>query len=631
MEFAAEGKNYLDSISGMPYYKEYFYYQALAILGELPAVNKKSRGKYLRIVKDNLKKIKKWALECPENCLHKEIFIEAELNAFFGRKNLAMKQYDSAVEEAHRNGFINEEAMILERASEFFRQEGMVRVSTVYLKEAYSAYKIWGAHSKLKQLSEKYPDILPSPDTAEDIKDESTSSTGDGTAGLAPLDLSSVMKAASAISGEIKMDKLLGRLVTIAMENAGAQKAAIVLSKEGVLNVEALGKSGSEVIERPVNTGIDESMDVPASIIRFVARKGESIVINDAWHESAYNRDKYIDNNRIKSVLCQPIVNKGMVIGVIYMENNLSTGAFTKERLYIMNILSGQMGISIDNAGLYNKLENYSKNLEIMAEERTLQLKEVNRELSRRYETMARELRVAHTIQQALIPEVFPEIPWLSLAGRYVPMEELGGDFYDLFYLDKNIVSLVIADVSGHGVPAALITAMAKISFNSNALKGKTAGQTIEHVNRELCKAIEELMQYLSAFYCIIDMDKKELEYCNAGHVEIMLMREDKTIIELPPNSPVIGYKTDYEFHSTTVKIGKGDRLVLFTDGIPEARDDESKFYGMDKFIKSLLKNRSQKPGNLVENIFKDISDFTLKSPARDDITLLIADIISEN
>jgi predicted ATPase/serine phosphatase RsbU (regulator of sigma subunit) len=628
--FAAEGNNYLDSISGMPYYKEYFYYQALALLGALPAAGKKQSNVYLRIVKNNLKKIRKWAIQCPENCLHKQFFIEAEINAVSGRKDIAMKLYDSAVETAHRNGFINEEAMILERASVFYDQEGMEKVSSVYLKEAFSAYKIWGAGAKLRQLFEKHPDILPSPEAIEETAGKSESSSESSTV-LAPLDLSSVMKAASAISGEIKMDKLLGRLVKIAMENAGAQKTVIVLFWKGVLNVEAVGNSGSDEIERPYNANIDESLVVPASIIRYVARKKQSIVIDDAYHESAYSRDEYIHDNRVRSVLCQPIVNKGLVIGVIYMENNLSTGAFTKERLQIMNILSGQMGISIDNAGLYDKLESYSKNLEIMVEERTLQLKEVNRELSRRYETMARELRVAHTIQQAIIPDVFPEIPWLSLAGRYIPMEELGGDFYDLFYLDKNIVSIIIADVSGHGVPAALITAMAKISFNSNAVKGKSAGDTIELVNRELCKAIEELMQYLSAFYCIIDMDKKELEYCNAGHVEIMLQRDEKTIIELPPNSPVIGYKTDYEFNSTSVKIMPGDRLVLFTDGIPEARDDESKFYGMDRFIKTLQKNRRQTPEIMVDNIFKDIGDFTMKSPARDDITLLVADILDKN
>ena len=160
LRYAEEGTKYLSSMMGMIYVKEYYYYYSLALLAELDRVNKNDRKKYLKIIHGNYQKLKKWADLAPENCLHKCLFIEAELSAHFGTFQNTASLYDQAIETAQKNGYINEVAIILEHAALFFQSLGRDRIAIAYLKEAYSAYQNWGANNKLQDLYEKYPNLF---------------------------------------------------------------------------------------------------------------------------------------------------------------------------------------------------------------------------------------------------------------------------------------------------------------------------------------------------------------------------------------------------------------------------------------------------------------------------------------
>ncbi len=186
------------------------------------------------------------------------------------------------------------------------------------------------------------------------------------------LDLNAVMKASLALSGEIVFDKLLATLMKIAIENAGAQKGYLLLQNEaGQWSIEAEGRIDTE----EVATGQSQAIDNNASsaIINYVTRTQKSVVLADATKEGQFTRDAYIVATKPKSILCTPLVNQGKLSGILYLENNLATGAFTKERTRILQVLSGQAAIAIDNARLYNELED-------KVEKRTAQLAEATRE-----------------------------------------------------------------------------------------------------------------------------------------------------------------------------------------------------------------------------------------------------------
>jgi signal transduction histidine kinase len=195
-----------------------------------------------------------------------------------------------------------------------------------------------------------------------------------------------MLKASQAISGEIKLDKLLATLMKIAIENAGAQRGSLILEKEGQLMIEAEGAIDDVVVLQA--TPVEISPDFPTTIIRYVERTKEQVVLSNATQENIFATDPYITKKQPKSILCAPLVKQGKLTGILYLENNLATGAFTPDRLEILNLLSAEAAISIENARLYRSLEeaterlaDYSKTLEQKVEERTQALQEKNREL----------------------------------------------------------------------------------------------------------------------------------------------------------------------------------------------------------------------------------------------------------
>ena len=207
------------------------------------------------------------------------------------------------------------------------------------------------------------------------------------------------MKASQALAGEIVLDKLLSKLMLIVRENAGAQKGSLILEKNGELFVEAtMTEEGDEVnvlqsipvyvgahltnnLETKSITSLQNppSSNLPLSVINYVTRTRENLVLNDANAEPRFSADPYIVTSQPKSLLCTPLIHQGKLVGLLYLENNLTQGAFTSDRLEILRLLSSQAAISIENARLYtnletakNQLQDYSKTLEVKVEERTI-------------------------------------------------------------------------------------------------------------------------------------------------------------------------------------------------------------------------------------------------------------------
>lgn len=272
-------------------------------------------------------------------------------------------------------------------------------------------------------------------------------------------------------------------------------------------------------------------------------------------------------------------------------------------------------------------IDDYNENLEEQVRNRTEELNKKNIELERAYEENKKELAMAQKIQTSLIPNVFPETKKLSFHGLYLPMETIGGDLYDVHQISENKWGIVILDVCGHGVPAALITTMAKISFNANSKKYFKASEVIAAVNNELCEAIQDVGDYFTAFYCIIDTNTHTIDYVNAAHNDLYILRSDTTLETMVQTGPVVGVIKNLEYPSETINFSIGDRLVMYTDGVIEARNEHRELYDSDRLKEMIIANKDKDLRDFVTIIYDDILKFKNNAPDDDDIAMLAIDM----
>ncbi|MEH1935808.1 MAG: AAA family ATPase [Nostoc sp.] len=409
---------FVGSVMGMMTVGIHNLYYSLALIALYPNVESNIQQEYMAVINANQEKMRLWAGHAPANYQHKYDLVEAEKARFLGQTFIAMEYYELAIQGAKEQGYFQEEALASELAAEFYFSRGRDQQAIFYLRESYHAYVRWGAIAKVSDLESKYPDYCPLRINHESSTlKASLLTTSSKINNLASFDLSTVFKASQAISSEIMLDELLAKLMKIVMENAGAQTSCFLLEKNGQMVIEAFVGVNKNEMFLETSMSLDNSLYVPISILNYVIRTKESVVIGDAISEGKFSRDPYIIENKCKSILCTPIIHQSKLIGILYLQNNLTTNAFTTERLEVLKILASQAAISIENAKLYTnlsklndnlqqanqQLENYSKNLELKVEERTQELHEKNVCLEEQAEQLELTLKQLQSTQLQMI------------------------------------------------------------------------------------------------------------------------------------------------------------------------------------------------------------------------------------
>jgi predicted ATPase/GAF domain-containing protein len=348
------------------------FYYSLSLIAYYNNANTKQQKELLEQVEKNQESMKIWSQSCLENFQHKYDLVAAEKARILGQNWQAEEFYEKAIQGAKKYEFIHEEALAYERASEFYFTFGREEIGQLYLRNAYHCYIRWGAKAKVKQLESEYPQYLLGITNPKKSQGLSTtiSTTGND---VEILDLTTVIKSSQAISGEIKLENLLHNLMKIVIENAGAQKGFLIFKSKRNWVIEVQGNVIEEEVtilqSIPIKLKEHDNSNpiLPDSIINYVAHTQEYVVLNEAFSEGQFINDPYIIANQTKSILSIPLLNQGKLKGIVYLENNLTTGAFTSQRIELLNILSAQAAISIDNSRLYQTLEQ-------RVEERTKEL-----------------------------------------------------------------------------------------------------------------------------------------------------------------------------------------------------------------------------------------------------------------
>ena len=383
---AAEAEKYMNGLTGTPGVPVFHFYDSLARLALWPETQESERESLLRKVVANQEKMKLWAQHAPMNYLHKFYLVEAERARVLGKDGDAREYYDQAITLAQEHEYLNEEALAYELAGRFYLARGQSHLARYYLRDAHYAYLRWGALAKVRDLETRYPQFFETQDPHQPVTNTSTTSTEQHMP--TALDAQSVLKASQAIASEIVLDTLLNTLMKIVIENAGAQRGFLILEKDGQLVIEAEGAVGTNNAIVLQSIPVETSLDLPIAVVRYVERTKKQVVLSDATQEAIFATDPYIATKQPKSVLCAPLVKQGKLTGILYLENNLTTGAFTPDRVEILNLLAAEAAISIENARLYRSLEeanrqlaDYGRTLEQKVEERTHAVEKKNREL----------------------------------------------------------------------------------------------------------------------------------------------------------------------------------------------------------------------------------------------------------
>ncbi|WP_434685483.1 PAS domain S-box protein [Pseudanabaena minima] len=331
------------------------FYSSLTFLQLYPSLNDTERTQCLERVEANQEKLEQWAVNAPMNHLHKFHLVEAERQHILGNKIEAIEYYDRAIAGAKENSYIQEEALANELAAKFYLDWGKEKIAQVYMQEAYYGYVRWGASAKVTDLENRYPQLLAptlrdSSGSFQKKSNHSSSSTSE------TIDLTTLLKASQAISEEIELSKLLEALLNIANTNSGADKCVLLLQSEQELQIVALVESGkpSQILTAPIS--LEHSEDLVIGIVNQVKHSLEPIVLSDARQDAQFASDRYILKYRPKSILCMPILKQGKLIGILYLENSLTIGAFTRDRLEVLNLICSQAAISLENAQLYQTL-----------------------------------------------------------------------------------------------------------------------------------------------------------------------------------------------------------------------------------------------------------------------------------
>jgi len=362
---AIAAQNLLGYICGQFAVAEHNFYYSLILAALYPSATPARQKQYWQQLLANQQQMGIWADNAPENFRHMHLLVAAEMARISGDRLEAMELYDRAIAEAREQEWIQNEALAAELAAKFWLSLGKEEFAKLYMSKAYSGYRLWGAKRKLSDLQTLYPLLIVKTSTTSSMtatlimsNTTDTQSMPGGTA----LDIATVMKASQAISGEIVLAELLNKLRKIMLENAGAQYGALMVNRDGNLVIENAGNINYADVE--LSTPVENSDQLPISVINYVARTSEKVVLNNATGSEKFATDPYIKLHQPKSLLCMQIVNQGKQIAILYLENNLTEGAFTRDRLELLNLLCSQGAISMENARLYQQSQESAQQLQ---------------------------------------------------------------------------------------------------------------------------------------------------------------------------------------------------------------------------------------------------------------------------
>jgi PAS domain S-box-containing protein len=328
---------------------EHCFYGALSRAASCDAATDDQRQQHVEALAAYHRQLQLWAANCPDNFENRAALVGAEIARIEGRELDAERLYEQAIRSARANGFVHNEALANELAARFYAARGFEEIAQMYRRNARDGYVAWGADGKVRQLDEMYPHR----------REEERAPGPTGTIGtpVEHLDLATVIKVSQAVSGEIVLEMLIDTLMRTAIEQAGAERGLLILPHGAEPCIEAEATTGGDTVvvqlrDQPVTASV-----LPESVLHYVLRTRESVILDDAAAPSLFAADPYLRHRQARSILCLPLITQAKLIGALYLENTLTPRVFAPAGSAVLKLLASQAAIALENARLYRDLE----------------------------------------------------------------------------------------------------------------------------------------------------------------------------------------------------------------------------------------------------------------------------------
>jgi len=345
---AAKAESLLSTSRSYFEFAEYHFYAALARAALCNVAPAAERSSHLEALATHCGQLQEWAENCPENFENRAALVGAEIARLDGREFDAERLYEQAIQSARANGFVHNEALASEVAARFYAAHGLETNAQAHLRNARHCYLRWGADGKVRQLDQLHPHLREA--------GRASGPTDTIGAPVAHLDLATVIKVSQTVSGEILLERLIDTLMRTAIEQAGAERGLLILPRGVEQRIEAEAATrGDSVIVQLRDEAVAQAQ-LPESVLHYVLRTRESVILDDAAAQSTFAEDPYIRERQTRSILCLPLINQGKLNGALYLENNLARGVFAPARIAVLKLLASQAATALQNTHLYRDL-----------------------------------------------------------------------------------------------------------------------------------------------------------------------------------------------------------------------------------------------------------------------------------
>ena len=411
--------------------------------------------------------------------------------------------------------------------------------------------------------------------------------------------LKECFRISGLINSSLQLDQVLENIMTTSRSILKADACSLMLVDE---------KSGElvfEVAQGPVADKLKGGMRVSKGqgIAGSVFESGESLLIVNAYEDSRFNREfDRLTGYRTRSILCVPLKIKDRVIGVSQVINKLDGSDFTEEDMETLSLLCANAAVAVENARLHRK---------ILQNQQTEQ-----------------DMAFAKSVQSSFLPGAMPKLEGFRFCAYYEPAREIGGDFYDFIPLDENRLGILIGDVSGKGVPAALFMARFTTDFHLLALREKDPERLMRRINETVCEQSCRGM-FVTVFYMVLEKNSGEALYINAGHLPPVIWNgsTEKFAVLSRHGGPPLGIAPDLDYESARMSLDPGSSVLLCTDGLMEAKNDRGEFLGLDG-IEESLRAGSSEAESAMSRLCSSLSRFVGECPQSDDVTMVLAEFM---
>lgn len=410
-------------------------------------------------------------------------------------------------------------------------------------------------------------------------------------------EMKSLQDLGRVISSIFNLEELLRAII---------QNATIVMKSKRCSIILVNDKTGDLYIK--VAKGMDEANDFTENIklksggliTDFCIKQKQSLLVTDVETDDRFPETKDA-KYKTKSFIAVPLVINDRVIGMISITEKYNNEIYNASDLQLLQIFANQAVIAIENARLYERLVVREK--------------------------LERELEIAHNIQMSMMPQKYPDIKGISIAGVAIPAKEVGGDYYDFLPISESKVGITIGDVSGKGVPAALMMVMIHSILRAKVMSDHNPKDIVLELNKFMLNELEPRM-FITLFYMILDVDNKKLKYTNAGHNYPMVFHCDNTEVDsLKDGGLLLGVFEAPMYEEGEYQLVSGDVVVMYTDGIVEAMDDKDEMYGYEQFCEFIHGIKHKKADEIKEDILQEMRRFMGETPQYDDLTLIVVKV----